>query len=78
MEHELELPGVVQAFLGTKDKSVQRAINEILEYYYSHPRVLGIIFGSDAPFFPKGRKIAKDDLAALESVYLRGKIYREV
>ena len=75
---DLELSRKVQTYLGTKEQAVQQAINELLEYYYSHPRVVGNIYGSEAPFFPKGRKIALDDLSALEPVYLRGKIYREV
>ena len=53
-----------------------RNTSQVDRTYYQHDDVLKAI-GLEAPPFPKGYEVEEGDILLLESVYYRGKIYRD-
>ena len=54
-----------------------RLTTQVIQCYYQHDDVLEAIGLEARPPFPHGYLIEEGDLALLEPVYLRGKIYRD-
>lgn len=53
-------------------------VTHLLKCYYTSPTVLAKIGTGSIPPFPAGNIIAQDDWTILESVYERGKCYRDI
>ena len=53
-------------------------LTQVLRAYYTAPEVLRLIGAGSLPPFPSGNELAQDDWSMLESVFERGKVYREV
>jgi hypothetical protein len=53
-------------------------VTHLLKCYYTSPTVIVKIGAGSVPPFPAGNLMAKDDWTLLESVYERGKCYRDV
>lgn len=53
-------------------------VAQLFKAYYSSPMVLAKIKSGSVPPFPHGNALPDDDWSLLESVYERGRIYREV
>ena len=49
----------------------------LLKFYYTNNNVLNKIGAGSVPPFPNGNLLKQDDWSILESVYERGKIYRD-
>ena len=61
-------------------KSLQffnRFTTQVIQCYYQHDDVLEAIGLEARPPFPQGYLLEEGDLTLLETVYLRGKIYRD-
>jgi hypothetical protein len=50
----------------------------LLQCYYQNPLVVVAIGMEPRPPFPDGYQVDEGDLLLLETVYLRGKLYRDV
>lgn len=53
-------------------------VGHLLKAYYTSPYVLAKIGAGSIPPFPQGNSIEQDDWSILESVYDRGRMYREI
>jgi hypothetical protein len=53
-------------------------VTHLLKCYYTSPNVLVKIGAGSVPPFPLGNILLQDDLTILESVYERGKCYRDI
>lgn len=53
-------------------------VTHLLKCYYTSPSVLVKIGAGSVPPFPTGNVIAQDEWTILESVYERGKCYRDI
>ena len=49
----------------------------LLRFYYTNNNVLNKISAGSVPPFPNGNLLKQDDWSILESVYERGKLYRD-
>ena len=54
-----------------------RNTSQVDRAYYQHDDVLKAIGLEARPPFPKGYEVEEGDILLLESVYYRGKIYRD-
>jgi hypothetical protein len=58
--------------------SFTRLAKTLAEHYYLRPEVAEAIGARAEPPFPEGYCVEEGDIALVESVYLRGKIFRDV
>jgi len=54
-----------------------RLTTQVMQCYYQHDHVLEAIGLGARPPFPQGYRVEEGDLTLLESVYERGKLYRD-
>ena len=56
---------------------IKNLTTHVVQCYYQHDDVLKAIGLEARPPFPKGYEVEEGDILLLESVYYRGKIYRD-